>query len=92
MKEFNLKISDLSPNITHEQEKQLVLQTLSIFDGDWCHILTGLSRTFNQKSEPIKDLQTRVEKLRNMVGTINNDRVSRWQQEYFNHQASINGE
>ena len=90
MKEFNLKINDLSPNMTPEQEKALILQTLSLFDGDWCHILTGLSRTFNQKSKPIQELQNKVQKLRNLVGSINNDRISRWQQEYFKYEATEN--
>ncbi len=96
MKEFNLKLSDITPVLTNEQEQEILLQVLSIFDGDWCLILTGLSGTFNQKSEPILDLQDRVEKLRRMIGTINNNRVSRWQQEYFKHEAltktSIKGE
>ena len=74
-----MKIVDVEPNITREQEREIALMTLDFFDGDWCFILTGLSRTFNQKSEKILNLQDRVEKLRRRVGKINNERISRWQ-------------
>jgi len=87
MKEFTLKPNDIPINLTPEQEKAIVSQVLSIFDGDWCFILTGLSMNFNQKSERIIWLHDRVEKLRQMVGEINNERISLWQQEYFKHES-----
>ena len=86
MNEFTLKISDMPPNTTPEQEKELAMASLSIFDGDWCFILTGLQSCFNQESRKIQELISKVNILRDLCGEINNIRVCEWQKEYFKHQ------
>jgi len=85
---FDVKISDIEPNITREQEREIALLTLSMFDNDWVHCIASIKSRYNLESESIQNTLSKLGKLRDCCGGINNNRVSRWQGMYFDWQKS----
>jgi len=85
---FDVKISDIEPNITREQEREIALLTLSMFDGDWVHCIASIKSRYNLKSESIQNTLSKLGTLRDYCGKINNNRISRWQGMYFDWQKA----
>jgi len=83
MVEFTLKPNDIPINITPEQKKEIVKLTLSMFDDDWVHCIASIKSRYNLESESIQNTLSKLGKLRDVCGDINNKRISLWQQEYF---------